>query len=289
MKTVKNLSKSIMVMAIVAFAISLTSCKKDQTKQDQKQEEDVILSEKVAGTYNGYTLASCNYFKDNFTADETLSITKVDNEKVNITFASGTWGDFSISNATVTQSGNTYSISGEGKTSMGHGGQTNEYACSIAATINTTDNATITFNIPAVMGGTSVVFKTGKASTGYYVADKYKGHLTMSVSGQEQGNCDTSIVLSAQENNQVSITLPEIGSGNMSIPETTIENIVVSTTDYKVFTINEQEISFTNPTSGTKYTGTLSGSISESGLQLNYSLKPGAMPMSIVFTFTPLQ
>ena len=139
------------------------------------------------------------------------------------------------------------------------------------------------------MGGTSVVFKTGKASTGYYVADKYKGHLTMSVSGQEQGNCDTSIVLSAQENNQVSITLPEIGSGNMSIPETTIENIVVSTTDYKVFTINEQEISFTNPTSGTKYTGTLSGSISESGLQLNYSLKPGAMPMSIVFTFTPLQ
>lgn len=285
MKTVTKFSKSIMVMAIVAFAISLTSCKKDKTKEDQKQ-EDVILSEKVAGNYDGYTLASCNYFKDNFTADEKLSITKVDNEKVNITFSSGTWGDFSISNATVTQSGNTYSISGEGKTSMGHGGQTNEYACNVTATVNATDNATITFNIPAVMGGTSVVFKTGKASTGYYIAGKYRGNLAMSVSGQEMGNVDTIMTFAAQENNLAKLTIPAIGSGNMNIPETTIENISVSTTDYKSFTIDEQALSFT--VNSTKYTGTLKGTVSENGdLNLEYALKPSAMPMNINFVFKP--
>ena len=113
------------------------------------------------------------------------------------------------------------------------------------------------------------------------VAKIYVGTMTYGVS--EMSEVEASVELKALGDDKVSIVLPAIGEGMMSIPEITLNDITVSTNDNKVFTIAETEINQTVGT--TNYTGTLGGNVDNGKLTLNYALKPGAMPMSINFTF----
>ncbi len=113
------------------------------------------------------------------------------------------------------------------------------------------------------------------------VAKIYVGTMTYGVS--EMSEVEASVELKAQGDDKISIVLPAIGEGMMSLPEITLNDIAVSTTDNKVFTIAETEINQTVGT--TNYTGTLGGNVDNGKLTLNYALKPGAMPMSITFTF----
>ena len=113
------------------------------------------------------------------------------------------------------------------------------------------------------------------------VAKIYVGTMTYGVS--EMSEVEASVELKAQGDDKVSIVLPAIGEGMMSIPEITLNDITVSTTDNKVFAIAETEISQTEGT--TNYVGTLSGEVNNGQLTLNYTLKPSAMPININFTF----
>lgn len=128
---------------------------------------------------------------------------------------------------------------------------------------------------------------TGK-STGYYVSGTYEGKLSMTVSGTDQGSLDTAVTLIGEDGNKVSIALPAMGSGKMSIPAVTLTGIPLTTSDYRQFTIPSTEVAFTGGESGTKYTGKLEGNVTGAKLYLKYSLKPGAMPMNIDFEFVPV-
>ena len=113
------------------------------------------------------------------------------------------------------------------------------------------------------------------------VAKTYVGTLSYGVS--EMTDVEASVELKAHGDDKIDIVLPKIGEGMMSIPEITLNGIAVSTTDNKVFAIAETEINQTVGT--TNYVGTLGGNVDNGKLTLNYALKPGAMPMSITFTF----
>lgn len=279
--------RNLLFGAIVAMLpMAIASCDKEKEETTPSTSVDVT---KVVGTYEGYTLASSAYFQNNFTADESVTIAKSGDKTVDITFASGTWGTTTVTNATVSASGSRYTVSGSGSCLMaGMGGQERSYDCTLTADIASTADATVTVSLPAVMGGTNVVFKTGKASTGYYVADKYRGDIDVSVNGSSQLTInDTIMTLNAKEGDKVDIVTPEMGlsmgAQQMSLPSTTFENIAVTTADFRTFTIAQQPVSIT--VGSTNWTGTVEGSVADGVLSLTFVVTPGAMPMPITITF----
>lgn len=280
--------RNLLFGAIVAMLpMAIASCDKEKEETTPSTSVDVT---KVVGTYEGYSLASSAYFQNNFTADESVTIAKSGDKTVDITFASGTWGTTTVTNATVSASGSRYSVSGTGTCLMaGMGGQERSYDCTLTADIASTTDATVTVSLPAVMGGTNVVFKTGKASTGYYVADKYRGDIDVSVNGSSQLTInDTIMTLNAKEGDKADIVTPEMGlsmgAQQMSLPSTTFEDIAVTTADYQTFTIAQQPVSIT--VGSTNWTGTVEGSVADGVLSLTFVVTPGAMPMPITITFT---
>ena len=277
--------------AIVAMLpIAIASCDKEKEETTPSASVDVT---KVVGTYEGYSLASSAYFQNNFTADESLTVAVSEakaGNTVDITFASATWGTTTVTGATVAANGSRYTVSGTGSCLMaGMGGQERSYDCSLTADIASISDATVTVSLPAVMGGTNVVFKTGKASTGYYVADKYRGDIDVSVNGSSQLTInDTVMTLNAKEGDKADIVTPEMGLSmggqQMSLPSTTFEDIAVTTADYQTFTIAQQPVSIT--VGSTNWTGTVEGTVANGVLSLTFVVTPGAMPMPITITFT---
>ncbi len=119
---------------------------------------------------------------------------------------------------------------------------------------------------------------------GYYVEGDYNGLVSYSVMGEMMNEVESVVTLAKDVDNTISITLPSIGEGMLSIPEISLSEVVISTTDKVVFTIEETEINTTIET--TNYVGTVKGVVDGDNLTLDYSIKPGAMPMSIDFAFT---
>ena len=278
--------RNLLFGAIVAMLpMAIASCDKEKEETTPSTSVDVT---KVVGTYEGYTLASSAYFQNTFTADESLTVAKSGDKTVDITFASGTWGTTTVTNATVSASGSRYTVTGNGTCVMQGMGGERSYDCTLTADIASTADATVTVSLPAVMCGTNVVFKTGKASTGYYVADKYRGDIDVSVNGSSQLTInDTIMTLNAKEGDKVDIVTPEMGlsmgAQQMSLPSTTFENIAVTTADFRTFTIAQQPVSIT--VGSTNWTGTVEGTVANGVLSLTFVVTPGAMPMPITITF----
>jgi hypothetical protein len=144
------------VLAMLAMVFCMTSCSDDDN-------EVVNAAQEVSAQYDGYISASCAYFSDKVTDDQTLTITSKTVSTVDVNYTSDTWGTFTISDATVVQNGSSYQITGEGITLMGHAGsEAKEYACSLSGTV-ANGKAELTFTCPAVMGGLNIIFKSGTA------------------------------------------------------------------------------------------------------------------------------
>lgn len=273
---------TIIMMALTAVILVLSGCNKNKKKNENPMMHDV--AEKVVGNYEGYMLAESNFFSDMFSADESIVITKKSKTTVDVVCESKVWGVFTIENAGVTGSTAPYTISGSGTCKMGMGGQMKDYDCVVSAMIYGTDADMISFEIPSVMGGTKIVFHRGAAPLGYYVRGEYDGTLSYSVAGSQYPSTDAKVILKKDYGNTISITLPAVDGGMMSLPEVALSGVVISTTDNVNFKIEKTEINATVGT--TNYAGTLSGNIKGSALTLEYSIKPGAMPINIDFVFT---
>ena len=157
--------KTILVLAVAAFCSM--SC--DKKTNDPKGVD-------FAGSYNGYTLASCNYFQNMISADETVVITENTDGTATVSFTSATWGTFTITDAQASISGNVCSLSGSGQTQMGMGGNTSTNDCTFTAEIKSQTDARMEFKIPAVMGGMTIAFRTGDAPADLLLAGAYKGY-----------------------------------------------------------------------------------------------------------------
>lgn len=137
-------------------ALALTACSDDDEIKNYANE--------IAKTYTGNTEASSTYFNGMTAENQTVTLTAITSETVKIDYTSDTWGTFAINDATVTKSGDVYTITGEGTSTMGMSGQEpKQYECNFTGTVNN-GNADFTFTCPAVMGGLNIHFISGETS-----------------------------------------------------------------------------------------------------------------------------
>lgn len=130
----------------------------------------------IAGSYDGYTLAGCAYFQNTCAAGETVRISENADGSASVTFVSRTWGEFTIPDAPMSETGGVYTLTGSGQTRMGMGGNLSSYDCTYTATIDSREQARMRFAVPGVMGGLTIDFATGEAPADLLLAGTYDGY-----------------------------------------------------------------------------------------------------------------
>lgn len=119
------------------------------------------------------------------------------------------------------------------------------------------------------------------------IAGSYTNNMTCTVMGQESTYENVNLTVTKTSESTVNIVLPGFGSGMMTLPSITLENVKV-TGNETTAQIAEQVFTGTvvNASGAEKqYTCTLSGSYANNTLTLNYSLQYGSMPMAMVCKF----
>lgn len=176
-----------------------------------------------AGSYKGYTLASCNYFQNMISADETVVITKNTDGSASVSFTSATWGTFTITDAQASISGNVCSLSGSGQTQMGMGGSTSAYDCTFTAEIKSQTDARMEFSIPAVMGGMTLTFQTGEAPADLLLAGTYEGYTDADCAMfQDRYTDGESVKLTANGDGSVKVVFESASWGTFTVESATV-------------------------------------------------------------------
>lgn len=122
----------------------------------------------------------------------------------------------------------------------------------------------------------------------------YSGSLGYFVSGYDPGNIDGEYELKILKDNSdhddIVMILPEcsftppIGQGILlTIPSLTVHDVDVTGNEDK-YIISEDD--FEIDLNGSKYTGKIYGTVTGKNADIKYTIRPGRMPMDIVFTFT---
>lgn len=269
-------------LAMIAVALCAVACSDDDDAVDYAQS--------VAGTYSGYTVADCAYFQNMAAANQAVTITSATENKVNISYTGGAWGDFTFTDASVALSGNTYTITGAGKTVMGHAGSSSEHDCSVKVVLNNDKTiGSFVFSVPSVMGGLSIELFEGKAPAALMVAGTYKGTLDLSVGGEPSGSVEdeTVTITYIEEDSTATLMLkgfPAMGASELGDIE--ITGVNVTTTDYNTYTVaGEVKAQTSFGANNITVTGTVSGTIVDGAASITFTLKPGAMPINITAVF----
>lgn len=201
------------VLMMLSAAVFMMACDKD---------ENGSKTVDFAGSYNGYTLASCNYFQNMISPDETVVITKNTDGSASVSFTSATWGEFTITDAQASISGNVCSLSGSGQTQMGMGGSTSAYDCTFTAEIKSQTDARMEFSIPAVMGGMTLTFQTGDAPADLLLAGTYEGYTDADCAMfQDRYTDGESVKLTANGDGSVKVVFESASWGTFTVESAT--------------------------------------------------------------------
>lgn len=201
------------VLMMLSAAVFMMACDKD---------ENGSKTVDFAGNYDGYTLASCNYFQNMISADETVVITKNTDGSASVSFTSATWGTFTITDAQASISGNVCSLSGSGQTQMGMGGSTSAYDCTFTAEIKSQTDARMEFSIPAVMGGMTLTFQTGEAPADLLLAGTYEGYTDADCAMfQDRYTDGESVKLTANGDGSVKVVFESASWGTFTVESAT--------------------------------------------------------------------
>lgn len=201
------------VLMMLSAAVFMMACDKD---------ENGSKTVDFAGSYNGYTLASCNYFQNMISPDETVIITKNTDGSASVSFTSATWGTFTITDAQASISGNVCSLSGSGQTQMGMGGSTSAYDCTFTAEIKSQTDARMEFSIPAVMGGMTLTFQTGDAPADLLLAGTYEGYTDADCAMfQDRYTDGESVKLTANGDGSVKVVFESASWGTFTVESAT--------------------------------------------------------------------
>ncbi|WP_417015913.1 calycin-like domain-containing protein [Alistipes sp.] len=176
-----------------------------------------------AGSYKGYTLASCNYFQNMISADETVVLTKNTDGTASVSFTSATWGEFTITDVQASVNGDLCTLSGSGQTQMGMNGNTSTYDCTFTAEIRSQDDARMEFRIPAVMGGMTLTFQTGGAPADLLLAGTYEGYTDADCSYFQNRYTDGKRVkLTANGDGSVKVVFESASWGTFTVESATV-------------------------------------------------------------------
>lgn len=201
------------VLMMLSAAVFMMACDKD---------ENGSKTVDFAGNYDGYTLASCNYFQNMISPDETVVITKNTDGSASVSFTSTTWGTFTITDAQASISGNVCSLSGSGQTQMGMGGSTSAYDCTFTAEIKSQTDARMEFSIPAVMGGMTLTFQTGDAPADLLLAGTYEGYTDADCAMfQDRYTDGESVKLTANGDGSVKVVFESASWGTFTVESAT--------------------------------------------------------------------
>lgn len=201
------------VLMMLSAAVFMMACDKD---------ENGSKTVDFAGSYNGYTLASCNYFQNMISADEKVVITENTDGTATVSFTSATWGEFTITDAQASISGNVCSLSGSGQTQMGMGGSTSAYDCTFTAEIKSQTDARMEFSIPAVMGGMTLTFQTGDAPADLLLAGTYEGYTDADCAMfQDRYTDGESVKLTANGDGSVKVVFESASWGTFTVESAT--------------------------------------------------------------------
>lgn len=201
-----------LLLTSVAFASCSDS---DDSEKD--------LAKEIAGQYNGYTVASCAYFSNQVSSNQKLAISSTEINKVNVDYASDSWGTISIPDASVIKSGNEYVITGTGTSVMGmQGNGSKEYVCNLSGKII---NGTVdfTFTCPAVMGGLNIAFMQGVIPAETVVPGTYSGYTKADCAYFQDMYADNQkIEIASNGNNTYKVSLISDSWGEFTIEEATV-------------------------------------------------------------------
>lgn len=201
------------VLMMLSAAVFMMACDKD---------ENGSKTVDFAGNYDGYTLASCNYFQNMISPDETVVITKNTDGTATVSFTSATWGTFTITDAQASVSGDICSLSGSGQTQMGMGGSTSAYDCTFTAEIKSQTDARMEFSIPAVMGGMTLTFQTGDAPADLLLAGTYEGYTDADCAMfQDRYTDGESVKLTANGDGSVKVVFESASWGTFTVESAT--------------------------------------------------------------------
>lgn len=201
------------VLMMLSAAVFMMACDKD---------ENGSKTVDFAGSYNGYTLASCNYFQNMISADETVVLTKNTDGTASVSFTSATWGEFTVTDAQASVSGDLCTLSGSGQTQMGMGGSTSAYDCTFTAEIRSQDDARMEFSIPAVMGGMTLTFQTGDAPANLLLAGTYEGYTDADCAMfQDRYTDGESVKLTANGDGSVKVVFESASWGTFTVESAT--------------------------------------------------------------------
>lgn len=165
--------KKAILFSLVAVSAALASC------SDSNSDEPAInAAEAVAGVYDGYTVASSQYFGNMVAVDQKVTVVAVSADRASVSCNSDTWGAITIADAAVVATeGGAYAISGTGVSVMGMQGQNSkEYTCNMSGTVDASGNAEFSFSCPQVMGGLTIRFAQGAVPAEIVVPGTYKGY-----------------------------------------------------------------------------------------------------------------
>lgn len=201
------------VLMMLSAAVFMMACDKD---------ENGSKTVDFAGRYNGYTLASCNYFQNMISADETVVLTKNTDGTASVSFTSATWGEFTVTDAQASVSGGLCTLSGSGQTQMGMGGSTSAYDCTFTAEIKSQTDARMEFSIPAVMGGMTLTFQTGEAPADLLLAGTYEGYTDADCAMfQDRYTDGESVKLTANGDGSVKVVFESASWGTFTVESAT--------------------------------------------------------------------
>lgn len=182
----------------------------------------------ISGSYSGWTKGEFSYSSTGIvTEDETVVIKVNTDGTVDLSLTSNTWGETTVTGATVASGSSSFTISGTSVTKMGHSGtEAKEYEGTVSGTVSKDKSSmTLTVSCPSVMGGTTITFTNGSAPISELLVGTYSGYtkavFTYSPSGIYTD--DESVTITANDDGTVNVSYTSETWGTA-----TIESIVVT-------------------------------------------------------------
>lgn len=204
------------VILMMSAALCVASC------SDNDDNDEMGNAIDVAGSYEGYTVASSRMFQNMVTPDEKLTIANTGAGLANVSFNSESWGNIAIDNTTVTVTDNGCTITGNGTAVMGMGDTRKDYPCALSGRI-VNHQASMEFTCPQVMGGLKIEFRQGDIPASLVLPGNYAGYTRASFQYAPDGMLADAQTISITDagNGKFKVSYISDSWGEFTIPEAT--------------------------------------------------------------------
>lgn len=215
------MKKTLLSLLTMVSILVFSSC--------SSEDEPTIVNnaQAIAGTYNGYTNSSSQYFSGMIAENQSVTIIANEDGTATVTFNSSSTGNVTINNATVTPTAEGYAIAGTGESVIaGHGdGAAKSYECNLSGKIGSAkDDANLEFTLPSVMNGMKINFIQGTAPANMVAAGDYDGYtLTSTAYFQSMLATDEEVEITANEDGTAAIEFESNMWGKVAIPAAKVE------------------------------------------------------------------